>query len=348
MRFSQKLCLVFFFLLIASGCSQQSTTGIFTRTITPVPTRAGSLPAYLTSTPSPTSNSPTLIPQIPATPMPTSTPVVHEIKQGETLLGIAIRYGIQLEELKAANPDVDPRSLSIGQEITIPVREVDETQVASVTPTVIPIRMGTPRCFDRQDGLACIVDITNDHETNIEGIRIDISLYDKQRRLLYSQVNIPSMNRLLPGQSLPVEVLFEGIHEAELTETYLVQANVLSALAVEPIDDSRYVDVTLDQVIVDVHESRLFAEATGTVRFTTPASQVWLVGIAYDQEGQAIGLRKVKLNTGCIQVQLTPDATTNTPTTSNEITCPPIPFQLLIYSLGPEISSVIVISEAVP
>jgi membrane-bound lytic murein transglycosylase D len=47
--------------------------------------------------------------------------VEHRVSQGETLSGIALRYGVRLSDLQAANPRVKPRRLQIGQRITVPI-----------------------------------------------------------------------------------------------------------------------------------------------------------------------------------------------------------------------------------
>ncbi len=45
----------------------------------------------------------------------------HAVARGETLGGIAGRYGVRLADLQAANGNVDPRRLQIGQRLVIPV-----------------------------------------------------------------------------------------------------------------------------------------------------------------------------------------------------------------------------------
>lgn len=47
--------------------------------------------------------------------------VEHRVAQGETLTHIALRYGIPLRDLRAANPGVNPRRLQIGQRLTVPI-----------------------------------------------------------------------------------------------------------------------------------------------------------------------------------------------------------------------------------
>jgi len=45
----------------------------------------------------------------------------HRVLRGETLSHIAVRYGVRLADLQAANPRVRPKTLQIGQRITVPV-----------------------------------------------------------------------------------------------------------------------------------------------------------------------------------------------------------------------------------
>lgn len=45
---------------------------------------------------------------------------VHRVAAGETLDGIARRYGVSVAALRRANPDVEPRRLQIGQRVRIP------------------------------------------------------------------------------------------------------------------------------------------------------------------------------------------------------------------------------------
>lgn len=47
--------------------------------------------------------------------------VEHRVEQGETLSEIARRYGVRLADLQAANPRARPKSLRIGQTLTVPI-----------------------------------------------------------------------------------------------------------------------------------------------------------------------------------------------------------------------------------
>lgn len=58
-------------------------------------------------------------PRIP--PSERVTFVEHRVRSGETLTHIARRYGIRVGELEAANPDIRPRYLQIGQRVIVPI-----------------------------------------------------------------------------------------------------------------------------------------------------------------------------------------------------------------------------------
>lgn len=58
-------------------------------------------------------------PEPTATPEP--TPIVHVVAQGDTLSKIATQYGLTLDQLLAANPQItDPDRIAIGDEVIIP------------------------------------------------------------------------------------------------------------------------------------------------------------------------------------------------------------------------------------
>ena len=63
------------------------------------------------------------------------------------MLGIAIHFGIKLEDLQAANPTVDPHFMGKGLQLVIPINE--EIPAVVPTPTPVPVRMGQPLLLPR-------------------------------------------------------------------------------------------------------------------------------------------------------------------------------------------------------
>lgn len=61
----------------------------------------------------------------------------YTVKDGDTLAGIASRFGVSLEDLRAANPSIDASKLSVGQVLKLPVSP-DAATAASPTPAAPP------------------------------------------------------------------------------------------------------------------------------------------------------------------------------------------------------------------
>ena len=63
------------------------------------------------------------------------------IKEKDTLSKVAKRFGITLDELLAANPDIkNPDKISIGQQIIIPLPAEDGAEPSESAATVTPRR----------------------------------------------------------------------------------------------------------------------------------------------------------------------------------------------------------------
>ncbi len=58
----------------------------------------------------------------PPTPTPTPTPMIYVVQSGDTLLKIALQYGVNVETLATRNGIDDPRSLRTGTKLIIPIK----------------------------------------------------------------------------------------------------------------------------------------------------------------------------------------------------------------------------------
>ena len=98
----------------------------------------------------------TLMPTPTFTPTSTQTPeepVVYIVKAGDSLLAVANRYGVTVDDMTRANPDVDSRRMAIGQELKIPhlggVTKAElsadvQATITSVPQAVAPSRINAP------------------------------------------------------------------------------------------------------------------------------------------------------------------------------------------------------------
>ena len=79
----------------------------------------------------------------PTAARPTAT--VHVVAPGDTLGSIAVRYGVSLEDLMAANNLTDPDVLTVGQTLAVPIGGLDPTptEPAPDIPTTTPIATAT-------------------------------------------------------------------------------------------------------------------------------------------------------------------------------------------------------------
>lgn len=79
---------------------------------------------------------------IAATPLSLPVTITHKVQPGETLSGIAERYGIPVERIMEANGIQDPSLIREGQELVIPLGT--PTPVPTFTPTPGPTATPLP------------------------------------------------------------------------------------------------------------------------------------------------------------------------------------------------------------
>jgi LysM repeat protein len=69
---------------------------------------------------------------------------VYSIKSGDTLTKIAHAHGVSLKALKAANPNVDPNHIKVGDKLTIPAKAEAAAPAAPAPVTPAPVAPVTP------------------------------------------------------------------------------------------------------------------------------------------------------------------------------------------------------------
>src|SRR5512140_3009491 len=143
---------------------------------------------------------PTLIPQVltPAptnTPAPTPTPSVHIIQPGDTLLGIALQYGVTLEELYQVNGVLKPELLQIGQAVVIPApgsvgKPANNSSGAVIAPTQppLPVQVEHAARYQTPVGSVWVLgEVFNSTDQPIENVQVRVSLIDSAGQEIASE-----------------------------------------------------------------------------------------------------------------------------------------------------------------
>lgn len=270
------------------------------------------------------------------------------------MLGIALRYGIALEELREANPDVDPRMLSIDTILIVPFGE-SEPQVLPA-PTPLPLPLEDPECYLNAEGGAwCLLLVKNNYQRALENLNAWINLYSPEGESVAVEEAVSPLNVLPPGEALPLVALFPP----PLPEEFIPMAEQFSALPVSR-DDSRYLQADLQPGRVSIDPTGLFATVQGQIVLPEgrpAAGLIWLAAVAYGEDGEVVGMRKWEIEQPCGEMEQPEQAGDNTPAAGQEepeqeelppVSCEPVPFEITVYSLGPAIERVEVLVEARP
>ena len=309
-----------------SSCIPANQTPVATKTVT----LTGELTPYLTST-APVVVTPKKTAPASPLPSPSATPRTHTIKKGETVSGIALSYGVTIDAILAANPQLNPNMMVVGSTLVVPASQGTQApggDLAMATP--LPLCLDGVHCAAVQDGGAwCFVEAHNSQKNGVESVSAVIRIADENGQGMQSQEAFGMLN-LLPGKgTLPLAVYFP----APVPKTIQASAELLTALPVNTAD-KRYLTAGLSGVKTNIQPDGLSAALKGTVsldKSSARAQTVWVLLIAYDASGQVIGLRRWEMDVNQV---LKPGKT--------------LAFTETVYSTGGTIVKVDVMVEARP
>lgn len=267
-----------------------SLTGLLACAPQPTPlTAAGraELTPYLTTTRGPSATPEGLVAA--ETPLPSPTPFTYTVERGETMSSIALKFGVSIDALQVANPEISPNTMSVGEVLLIPSDPENASDEA--TPTAVPFGVQQIECRPTSDkGMWCFVLVNNDTPEIIENISAQVTLVDSDEAVLASQTAYLPLNILPPDHALPLTVFFPPPIPFDARP----RVQVLTAIRLLPGDD-RYLPATVQNTLVQIDAGGRIAHVSGQVLLRAAsgsAGQVWIAATAYDSAGRVVGVRR--------------------------------------------------------
>jgi LysM repeat protein len=293
------------------------------------------LTPYSTNTSTPTMTStPVNAPTATLPPTVTPTPVTYTVKQGETLFSIAAKRGLTLDQIKAANPLIDPYLLGPGMVIIIPSSsegEVPATQNPLVN-TPYPLSVSDPTCTPSLNGgLYCFVEITNTQQLMAGNITAEFLLTSSESGETLSQKALMPLSRIATGGSLPLFTYFPPpvMNNPKASIQLLTAMSVNQNGTPTPIQsaviriDSPDINISANGLAVAVNGQAVLEAAEGV------AGIISVAAVAYDAQDNVVGIRRF--------------VSTNTSNPGESVS-----FSVNIYSIGGKITRVELFGEANP
>ena len=280
----QRPLLSAFCIFLLTACAPQPTQ--------PAAPQASTLIPYLTATTQSSLTTPEgLVPL--TTPLPSPTPFTYTVQSGDTMSVIAEKFGVSLDDLQAANPEVSPNAMSVGQVLKIPGNP--DNPSGEPTPTPAPFTVQEIECYATVDkGMWCFVLAHNDSYDFMENVSAQVTLVDSDNVFIASQVALLPLNILPPNTSLPMAVFFPP----DVPFNANPQVQILTAIRLLP-NDERYIPATINNTLVEVSADGHSAQVSGLVLSQSQlsaAKQVWVAAIAYDDAGRVVGVRRWESN----------------------------------------------------
>lgn len=284
------------------------------------------LTPYVTVTLTPTATS-TPIGAPTATPAPTlsPTPRIYTVKAKDTLLVIAFRNGLTVDELKAANPDVNPYLLSVGSTLVIPpssgVSGTPSPQEA--TPTTLLV--GTAYCIPTATGGAyCFAVVTNEQPFEVANVSAEFRLVNPTTGDVLTEPATLPVSRVTQATALPLFAYFPPPVFANPQVMLEVQT------AMQAGEASTAPIVSVAEPLVEINADGSSARVSGEAAVAAGGKDtgaLWITAVAFDAQGDVLGVRRWESRQGAKAGASTP-------------------FEMWVYSTGGTIATVELFTEA--
>ncbi len=259
-----------------------------TRTATPeigvtLATRAPATAAVMQITPTPL---PT------ATPTPTATPIIYQVEEGDTLLGIALENFTTVEEIEALNPNVVPELLQIGQELQLPPPATPIFQGEASTPIPLQVRVVDVEVYRTPAGSMWLLgEVLNEGEYPAANVQLQIDLRGASGETLGSVPAWAALSLVPPGAKAPFGVLVREPPAGDVQPTVAITGG-------EALNDvgNHTLDLAVTAGEATIEDARVRLDGTVTNEGESTAGQIVVVATLYDSQGRVSGYAQQTLD----------------------------------------------------
>ncbi|RME39358.1 MAG: LysM peptidoglycan-binding domain-containing protein, partial [Thermoflexia bacterium] len=232
-----------------------------------------------------------------ATPTPSPTPVIYIVQEGDTLAGIAARYGVSVEALQRVNNIANPLFLQIGQRLVIPVGQQEALAPSELlpTPTPMPIGIRGVAFYETPVGsLHCLGEVVNTTAYTLTNVQVRVTLFDAEGTPVAEGRAFVAADLIPPTGRAPFSLLFTVPPPNFVSQQVaLLRAEAAGELA------ERDVPIAVEEVTSTPYGPQI--EISGFVRNMDPsrvAVVVIVVATTYDEGGLVNGFRQQRVEVG--------------------------------------------------
>lgn len=230
-----------------------------------------------------------LTPSPPPSPtaIPSPTPIIYNVQEGETLGGIAWQRGYTVAEILALNPGVHPEVLQIGQALILPPPGTPRPgSVATAVPAAVAVQQiqayRTPA-----DRVWLLGVVRNMGEAAAENVQVTVTLPGAAEGEAETAVAWAAPPLLPPGADAPFAALLPAPAGGVGTPAVVVSGGTTVADL-----GNRYLDLAVAETAVAAGEGSSRVTGVVTNTGTAVAERILLVATVYDEEGRISGYRQ--------------------------------------------------------
>jgi LysM repeat protein len=223
---------------------------------------------------------------------PSPTPIIHIVKRGDTLLGIANKYGVTVESVQETNGIVDPRRLQLGQEIIVPQDSAART-AGPPTATPTPVAYVIENVGFHQTAMGSLWflgEVYNSTKQPIEQVQILVTLRREDNSELSRSSAFTALDIIASGERSPFAVLFTNPPDQFATYQVVALAGVTSTHMGREYDDISVIRYS-GQPQGDTLTISGEVKNTGS----SDAEGISVIATGYDNDNRVVAIRAANL-----------------------------------------------------